>query len=176
VINITENNLVEILENCFNTDQNILNEGLEIGPEIVLKHEEIVKNIIDNFGFISIEKYGADAFIHMCLLVQHLNNTPENILYREKYLKLFEQNKLDPKTSDLATLEMFNDYYALQVDRLMIHQGKKQKYGTQLFYDPELHKFVSDEVEDPDNLNKRRKELHLSSIEEYIKGFEEYNQ
>ena len=168
MIEITPHNLKHILQVAFETDQSILFDGKTINSEIQKKHEEIVKNVIDNFGFISIEKYGEDTFVHMCLLVQHLDNSEENLKYRLKYLKLFEENFID-KNSDNAPL--FFDYYALIKDRFLIHSGKKQIYGTQVLFNPDTNKYELEPVDDLENLNQRRIELKLVPIEKYLENF-----
>ena len=54
---------------------------------------------------------------------------------------------------------------AYLTDRVLVGQGKLQRYGTQFgMSDGELK---MQECEDPDNLDKRRKEVGLGTIAEY---------
>ncbi len=89
-----------------------------------------VKYVIDNFSFMSPKKYGFDLFYKMCVLVQHLEIFDDNLSYRLKYLKLMEENKLDPKNEDIDLIELFYDYFAVLSDIYLLHSGKKQLYLT----------------------------------------------
>ena len=61
--------------------------------------------------------------------------------------------------------------YANFVDRLRLHQGKKQLYGSGFeFKDGKL---VLSPTEDIKNLENRRKKISLPPMAEYIKGLEE---
>jgi hypothetical protein len=61
------------------------------------------------------------------------------------------------------------EHYALTTDRWLTQNGKKQIYGTQFTKTQEEDVFTIMEVEDFNNINNRRAELGLPSIEEYAK-------
>ncbi|HTJ72685.1 MAG TPA: DUF6624 domain-containing protein [Actinospica sp.] len=63
----------------------------------------------------------------------------------------------------LETGEVEGDFYGFTVDRVLVSQGRRQLYGTQVHGDhPRLR---SDEVEDPLRLNARRTQIGLEPLE-----------
>jgi hypothetical protein len=56
-------------------------------------------------------------------------------------------------------------------DRMIDDLGAKQIYGTQISFDDKTGIYYLDlnDVIDPINLNKRRAEMNLKPIEEYLK-------
>lgn len=59
-------------------------------------------------------------------------------------------------------------YYAYLVDRIKIRAGKKQIYGTQVSYHTDICQAYVADVEDMNNINKRRSAVGLNIIEEYL--------
>lgn len=64
-------------------------------------------------------------------------------------------------------------HLALMTDRMIGNLGAKQIYGTQISFDEKKGVYYLDlnEVIDPINLNKRRVEMDLKPIEEYLKNW-----
>jgi hypothetical protein len=62
----------------------------------------------------------------------------------------------------LETGEVEGGFYAFTVDRVLVTQGRRQRYGTQVPADRHLG---SDEVEDPLQLNTRRARIGLEPLE-----------
>ena len=64
-------------------------------------------------------------------------------------------------------------HLALMTDRMISNLGVKQIYGTQISFDEKTGVYYLDlnEVIDPINLNKRRAEMDLKPIEEYLKNW-----
>ncbi len=90
------------------------------------------------------------------LIIQHAD-----LATQEKYLPMITEavkiGKANP--GDLALLE----------DRIAIRQGKMQIYGIQIGRDPEdpeLYYILP--LQDPDNVDKRRTEVGLQPISEYV--------
>ena len=77
--------------------------------------------------------------------------------YRIKYFPLIEKSV---KNGDLS-----KEQYALMKDRMLMDEGKPQIFGSQIkngkLYD----------LESPENVNKRRQEMGLEPIEDYLKRF-----
>ena len=61
--------------------------------------------------------------------------------------------------------------YANFVDRLRLHQGKKQLYGAG--FDFKNGKLVMCSTKDPKNLDKRRAKIGLPPLAEYVKVMKE---
>ena len=90
------------------------------------------------------------------LLVQHCD---EDKPFQKKCLKLMEA--LLPKG------EVDKSDYAYLMDRVLVGEGKKQLYGTQTkIINGDI---VPDPVEDEANLDKRRKEMGMMPMAEYVK-------
>jgi hypothetical protein len=81
----------------------------------------------------------------------------------KKYLPLLRDVALKGDIS-LKTL-------VLMEDRVALGEGKKQLYGTQVMTSQNGKSHVRP-IEDPDNLDKRRKEIGLSPMSEYVKKWE----
>jgi len=60
---------------------------------------------------------------------------------------------------------------ALLEDRLALRQGKKQIYGSQIGFDKETEKYIVQDLEDPDNVDKRRAEVGLPPLADYVKNW-----
>jgi hypothetical protein len=57
-------------------------------------------------------------------------------------------------------------------DRMLMDKGEKQKYGSQVRKSNGSDKWsLHPPIQDPENVNKRRAEVGLEPIEEYLKHF-----
>lgn len=119
-----------------------------------LNEIEVIK-IIDEHGWVGTSEVGKTANSGLWLVIQH---APREI--QEKYVPLLRESvkKGESKGSHLALTE----------DRILMRQGKKQLYGSQIKRDQETGKFYLHPVEDPHTLNERRAALGMSPIEDYI--------
>lgn len=160
---ITE--LKNTLKKYFEVDQKIREEWskdwdseemLKKVTEIDAKSNELIKKIVEEFGLITISKFGKEASLHAFILIQHMPKA--DLDFMKKYLKLIEENLED----------ISKEHYALLKDRVLTYQDKPQIYGTQLRMNEKSKKFEVLKVIDPKNLNKRRKDLGFSTIEEYL--------
>jgi hypothetical protein len=115
-------------------------------------------SLLKLYGWPIISKYGARASDIAFLVIQHAD-----LPAQKKYLPLIEEYA---KKGDVDWSN-----YCLLFDRIRVDEHQKQLYGTQLTFDKELGKYVLLPVEDPDNLNKRRFEKGLGSIESYLQSF-----
>lgn len=114
----------------------------------------IVTSILDQYGWLGAEEVGNRGNSTLFLVIQH-----SDLATQQKYLPMMREAVKNGKaqSSSLALLE----------DRVALGLGKKQIYGSQISRDNNGEYFVMD-LDDPDNVNKRRKEVGLNSIEEYI--------
>jgi cephalosporin-C deacetylase-like acetyl esterase len=114
-----------------------------------------LKGVIEKRGWPGKSLVGEDGAHAAWLLVQHAD---ADLSFQTKCLDLLKDAvKAGEATgTDLAYL----------TDRVLAAEGKKQIYGTQL----ELKdgKLVVKPVEDPDNLDKRRKEVGMMPMAEYL--------
>lgn len=117
-----------------------------------------VEDIIKTYGWPKKSEVGVDASPSVFIVLQHSNNLD----LMKKYLPQFK-NLVDINEAD-------GGQYALMIDRINLKEGKNQIYGSQFSFDSIHKKFYIDSVEDIKNLNRRRKEVGLQPIEEYLKS------
>jgi len=116
------------------------------------KNTKRMKEIIEQIGWPTISKVGKEASLNAWLLVQHADKDVE---FQRYCLSIMKQESSDEVTlHDIAYLE----------DRVRINSGKSQIYGTQ-FHKIE-NKVVPREIEDPENVDVRRKKMGLDTIAE----------
>ncbi len=117
-----------------------------------------VVSILDSNGWLGPEVVGKNGNAALFLVIQHAD-----LKVQEKYLPIMRKAVKEGKarSSDLALLE----------DRVALSQGKKQIYGTQVELDTKTGKYFVPPIEDEINVNKRRKDIGLGPIEEYVKQF-----
>ncbi|MBF4518334.1 hypothetical protein IRZ71_18415 [Flavobacterium sp. ANB] len=114
-----------------------------------------VETIIDRYGWIGADKIGSQANTTLFMVIQHAE-LPTQI----KYLPIMRAavKEGNAKAGSLALLE----------DRVALKQGKKQIYGSQVSWNMQTNeKFVAP-LEDPDNVDKRRAEAGLPSLQDYL--------
>lgn len=116
-----------------------------------------VESLVAKYGWLGKSFVGANGNVTLFLVIQHADLTTQ-----EKYLPLL-QKSVDEGESRLADL-------ALLQDRVLMRQGKKQIYGSQVVF----NKTGGQEfypIEDEKNVNVRREKAGLQPIEEYAEYF-----
>jgi len=115
------------------------------------------KKIFKTTGLITSE-YGKDAQLAAFLLVQHM---PRNeISFMKRYLSLMKKN-----LKDIEPL-----HFAMLCDRVETWQNKPQIYGTQFVpVENKDNTFKLKELIEPELVDKRRKEIGLEPLTDYIK-------
>jgi hypothetical protein len=58
---------------------------------------------------------------------------------------------------------------ALLQDRILVREGKKQLYGSQLFYDETTHSYKVSPIEDEAHVNERRTAKGMAPLQDYLK-------
>lgn len=142
--------LTKILEEVYDKDQES-REDYKKQRKIDEENLKIVEDILDKYGWLSSDQVGDKASYALFLVIQHAN--------LDIKLKYYDLIKKSVDKIDFAFFE----------DRVLLEEGKKQLYGTQLKYIDD--KYELEEIEDIDNLDKRRKEVGLEPIKEYLKKF-----
>ncbi len=117
-----------------------------------------VTAILDKYGWLGPDVVGNAGNQTLFLVIQH-----SDIKIQEKYLPMMREavkaGKAQP--SALALLE----------DRVALGQGKKQIYGSQIGMKKDGSFYVQN-LADPDNVDKRRAEVGLPPLSEYVKHWE----
>lgn len=116
-----------------------------------------VKKIVDEIGLPTISKVGKEASYNAWLLVQH---SPD-LEFQKKYLRLMKENVDDINPKNIAYL----------TDRVLMYEGKKQIYGTQVVFDKKNQRYEPYDLENSDRVDKKRREVGLEPISEYMDMF-----
>ena len=114
-----------------------------------------VKAILDEYGWLGSDIVGKQGNTTLFLVVQHSDQKTQ-----EKYLPLMREAVKKGKAlgSSLALLE----------DRVALGQGKRQIYGSQITRDIETKLYYVRPLDDPDNVDKRRAEVGLPPLADYV--------
>ena len=146
-------------------DQAIRNELIKKGMEhldqsilarmqaIDTSNTERMRTIVRQYGWPGPGLVGRDGTEAAFLLVQHAN-----LAFQKEMLPLIEKAY---KRGELS-----GQSYALLLDRVLVGEGKRQVYGTQAKLKGK--EFVPDPIEDEANVDKRRAEVGLPPLSEYL--------
>ena len=115
-----------------------------------------VSSIIDKYGWISYDTIGFKANQALFLVIQHSDSATQ-----EKYLPVLKEAVKENKA--------FGQQQALLEDRVLIRRGKKQVYGSQIQCDSTGKNCWVLPIEDEGNVDKRRAEMGLPQLAEYLK-------
>lgn len=166
----TEKALAEI----FNKDQGIRKEYLAYvreSPQNISKLDSLGKVMMstDSINAIEISKILKDvktqdiqafsdhAITTIFSVIQH-----SNISFQEKYSPFLKQA--------LNNGQIKEKLYVMLLDRMEMAKGNDQMYGTQILTTKENYSFVSP-VYDPINLDKRRLEVGLPKMQDYLNRY-----
>lgn len=118
-----------------------------------------LRELVGRYGWPTEVQVGPEAAHAAFLILQH---SPEHDFQREMLPALEEQAQQGA---------MPPSQVAMLVDRVLVHDGKPQRYGTQ--FSVEEGRLVLEPVEDEEGLEARRREMQLPPMEEYIRLLEE---
>lgn len=135
-------------------------ELMTLYEDITLKdslNQQRVMAIIDQYGWPGKSLVGKEANMAVFLVIQHAS-----LEIQKKYLPQFRES--------VAKEESSAGYLAYLEDRILMREGKPQRYGTQVITDDTgQNKFY--EIEDEVNVDVRRLKIGLSLLAEYGKRF-----
>lgn len=135
-----------------------LEELWEKQREIDKKNLARLEEIIKVNGWPAKSSVGGTASLAAFLILQHADYE-----YQKKYFPLIKEalKKGEIEASRVALLE----------DRILVREGKEQVYGTQLKRNETTGKYELSPIKDEENLERRRAEVGLPPIAEYLKTF-----
>lgn len=115
-----------------------------------------IDRIVSEYGWLGPNIIGYQGNTTIFLVIQHSNHSAQ-----VRYLPILRNavSEGNASASDLAYLE----------DRVLVAQGKKQIYGTQVKRDTISGSYIVHPIENPEKINFRRKQVGLGSIENYLK-------
>jgi len=165
--------LVLQLDTIFNNDQRHRKELVELttkygwdSQEVKDKWEiikpidsvnlKIVCDILDSRGWLGADIIGGKGNHTLFLVIQHAD-----LKVQDKYMPIMREavKKGNANARSLALLE----------DRVALGHGRKQTYGSQIGTNKETGENYVLPLEDPENVDKRRQELGLGNLEDYLK-------
>ena len=118
-----------------------------------------VTEILDKYGWVGADKVGVQANQTLFLVIQH-----SDLKTQQKYLPMMKEAVKIGNANGSAL--------ALMEDRVALGEGKRQIYGSQIGYDNEKSKSYILPLDDPDNVDKRRAEVGLGLLADYVKRWE----
>ncbi len=166
------NKLIAILDTIHQDDQKYRKQKRELEKKYGRDSEEMkahwkkigekdsinlikVKKILDEYGWLGSDIIGRQGNLTLFLVIQHSD--------LETQLKYLPKLREAVKKGDIY---MAN--FVLLVDRIALRQGKKQIYGSQFGRDEETGEYYISPLIDPKNVDKRRAEAGLGTLQEYI--------
>ena len=120
-------------------------------------NEKKVRTILDNYGWPTKEMIGEQGNWTICNVIQHADNEVR-IKYLPMMRKAVKEKKLEPR------------FLVRAEDRIATERGDLQIYGGQMKFYPDTKSFNVWPVLDPKNIDKRRAEIGLEPIAEFLKN------
>jgi|SRR6185369_8536566 len=117
-----------------------------------------VEALIAKYGWPGKSFVGENGNNTIFLVIQH-----SDLATQEKYFPMLKNSvaNKESRPSALALLE----------DRILMRQGKKQVYGSQIVRDESSGGWKFYPIEDEKNVNLRRQKIGMQPLEEYAKYF-----
>ena len=119
-------------------------------------HKARLEKIFNEFGYPGYDLVGSEGSNNFWLMVQH---SDRDIDFQSRVLEKLEI-EVENKNADGSN-------YGLLTDRVKINKGEKQIYGTQVTYNAQGQAYPKPLL-DSVNVNKRRAEVGLDPLEEYL--------
>ena len=118
-----------------------------------------VSAVLDKHGWLGADIVGIQGNSTLFLVIQHSGQATQ-----EKYLPMMREAVKNGKAQggSLALLE----------DRVALGQSKRQIYGSQIGRDPKTQIYYVLPLEDPRNVDKRRAEVGLGSMANYVSNWQ----
>jgi len=133
-----------------------MKDGVEIDDNVDLENTKRAKEIVEEIGYPTISKVGKEASYNFWILVQHADHDKE---FQKYCLGLMREIfKEDIEQSNIAYLE----------DRVRLGEGRPLLYGTQYRIDKDTDEMIILPIEDEENVDKRRAEVGLPPLKEYV--------
>ncbi|MCX6213523.1 DUF6624 domain-containing protein [Spirosoma sp.] len=114
-----------------------------------------VKDVLDQYGWVGADKVGPQANSTLFLVIQHADLTTQ-----QKYLPMMREAVKNKKAEPSAL--------ALLEDRVALGEKRQQTYGSQIGEDSTGASYILP-LEDPDNVDRRRAEVGLGPLADYVK-------
>ncbi len=141
----------QILQKVYESDQAGGRQNIDNNQDE--QNLAIIVNLIEKCGMPTLAEVSQEQMMAIWLVIQHSDK-----FFMKKYLPILEQSA---EKGDID-----KSMIALTKDRILLYEGKPQIYGSQVM-DGKLW-----DLFEPEYVNKRRKEVGLDPIEDYLKVFD----
>jgi hypothetical protein len=141
-----------------------LEEWRSFKDSVFTTNQKRAKEIFNEYGFVGFNLAGEEGSLNFWLIVQHSDHNPK-----------FQKNILEKMKIEVNKGNADSRHYGLLVDRVKLNTGQAQVYGTQVDYNMEICQAFPRNLADSVNVNKRRKEIGLEPIEEYLNDMAKMN-
>jgi hypothetical protein len=122
-------------------------------------HTEALREMVDAVGWPGRSMVGEAAATAAWLIVQHADHDPA---FQRRCLALLEKAAENGEAEPRLV--------AFLTDRVLIHEGNLQRYGTQLRM--EDGRLAPIAIEDPDGVDERREAVGLEPLQAYVQQTE----
>lgn len=118
-----------------------------------------VLRVLDERGWLGPDVVGPTGNSALFLVIQHAD-----LATQEKYLPLMREAVKDGRA--------YGNNLALLEDRVLMRNGKRQLYGSQIGRDPKSGEYYLSPLEDPDHVDERRASVGLGPLSEYLTNWD----
>lgn len=150
---------MNIVKNKIGKANLVFQTFIEIKKVINAKNLQLLKNIMQEFGWPAPLAVGSTGSMAAFLVIQHSDDLKAQKEVLAILLHSCESNEIDCRN------------YAYLYDRIAVNEGKSQLYGTQVIFKEETKKYELLPVENIEGLENRRKKFHLEPIRDYLNSF-----
>ncbi len=119
-------------------------------------HKKRLVEMLEVFGCPGYSLVGKEGENNYWLMVQHCDSDPD-----------FQSRVLEKLRREVDNKNAEGRHFGLLTDRVKINSGNKQVYGTQVSYNS-MGQAYPKALADSANVNKRREEVGLEPLEEYL--------
>jgi len=141
----------------YGMDSRQMEENLRKTEEVDYKSYQLVKAIIKRNGYPTYKMIGQESAHNFFNMVQHCDHDQD-----------LQYQILREMDIAVANHQASRKDYAYLTDRVLVNQGEKQIYGTQIEYDHDKKVYQAYSVENPTEVNKKRKTMGLPPMENYV--------
>jgi len=128
----------------------------ELSKMVEVDHKKRLEEIFDEYGYPGYDRLGEKGEEHFWLMVQHSDSFPD-----------FQARVLEKLKIEVDKKNANGKNFGLLTDRVRLNTGEQQIYGTQVTYNSIGQAYPRD-LADSAGVNKRRAEVGLEPLEEYL--------
>lgn len=147
-------NKIYALDQEMRKSENLANFDAEVDRQNLIE----VISLIEKCGMPTLKEVTQTQMDAIWLVFQHADH--EN---RKKYFALLQKSA---KNGDLTQIQI-----AMTQDRILMFDGKAQIYGSQITQNLHTNEWELYHLENPESVDKRRLEVGLGSLKEYLKDW-----